>query len=159
MFLPNAPYAFTGLLHLVFKIRKQPYLSVWAVSLIVIPEYILYIGTGLQVYTISLMMLGRWLTQRGLATWRVPTTVALHALCAVGVFLGRCVRLNSWDALRDPSHVWEETVDAFSSQSSFVFMVVTFVVLIVLFQLLQLLNQCVYDSRMAGRRTQFLTVR
>jgi uncharacterized membrane protein len=149
LFLPNAPYAFTDLLHLVFKIRKQPYLPVWAVALIVIPEYILYIGAGLQVYTISLMMMSRWLTQRGLAAWRLPITFLMHALCAIGIFLGRSLRLNSWDALRDPSRVWEETIDAFDTPAFLSFAAVTFVVLVVSYEILRFLNQCIYDSRLA----------
>src|SRR5579862_2165763 len=105
LFLPNAPYAFTDILHLVFKIRKQPYLPVWAVALIVIPEYILYIGAGLQSYTISLLLFKRYLTRHGLRRLFLPLELILHVLCAQGIFLGRSLRLNSWDMLRDPRQV------------------------------------------------------
>ncbi|HEV8059398.1 MAG TPA: DUF1361 domain-containing protein, partial [Gemmataceae bacterium] len=117
LFLPNAPYAFTDVLHLVFKIRKQPYLPVWAVALIVIPEYILYIGAGLQSYTISLLLLRRYLTKHGLGRLFHAFELMLHVLCAQGIFLGRRLRLNSWDVFRDPGRVLDESLDAFNVDS------------------------------------------
>jgi uncharacterized membrane protein len=143
LFLPNAPYAFTDILHLVFKIRKLPYLPVWAIALIVIPEYILYIGAGLQSYTISLLLIRRYLTRRGLARLFLPIELCLHFLSALGIFLGRRLRLNSWDMLRDPGRVLDETLDAFDMQGTLTFIVVVFFVLLILYRILALLDECI----------------
>jgi uncharacterized membrane protein len=143
LFLPNAPYAFTDILHLVFKIRKLPYLPVWAIALIVIPEYILYIGAGLQSYTISLMLLRRYLTRRGQGRLFLPMELSLHALSALGIFLGRRLRLNSWDMLRDPGRVLDDTLDAFDVQGTTTFVVVVFFVLLIIYRILAALNECI----------------
>jgi uncharacterized membrane protein len=146
LFLPNAPYALTDVLHLVFKIRKQPYLPVWAVSLIVIPEYILYIGAGLQAYTISLLLIRRYLRRHGLSRLFVPVELCLHALCAQGIFLGRRLRLNSWDMLRDPGKVLDDSFEAFDVQNWLTFVVVMFFVLLISFRILAFLNLCILES-------------
>ena len=153
LFLPNAPYAFTDILHLVFKIRKLPYLPIWAVALVVIPEYILYIGAGLQSYTISLLLIRRYLARHGLARLFLPIELCLHFLSALGIFLGRRLRLNSWDMLRDPSRVFDETLDAFDVQSTATFIVVVFFVLLTLYRILAFLDECIvigWTQRRAG---------
>ncbi len=144
LFLPNAPYAFTDVLHLVFKIRKQPYLPVWAVALIVIPEYILYIGAGLQSYTFSLLLLRRYLRKHGLGRFFHALEFALHVLCAQGIFLGRRLRLNSWDVFRDPSRVFDESLDAFHVNSWLAFVLVMSLVLFVSFRILAFLDGCIF---------------
>jgi uncharacterized membrane protein len=145
LFLPNAPYAFTDILHMVFKIRKVPYIPVWAVALIVIPEYLLYIGAGLQSYTISLLLLKRYLRRRGQHHWFVPAEMSLHFLSALGIYLGRRLRLNSWDMFRDPRDVVNQTLDAFQTTDFLTFVVVMFFVLVVLFRLLAFLDVCILE--------------
>jgi uncharacterized membrane protein len=146
LFLPNAPYAFTDILHMVFKIRKQPYLPVWAVALIVVPEYILYIGAGLQSYTISLLLFKRYLRRHGLYRLFSPAELCLHMLSAQGIFLGRRLRLNSWDMLRNPGEVLDQAVESFSTQGYLSFVVVTFFVLLVLYRILAFLDVCMLEA-------------
>jgi uncharacterized membrane protein len=105
LFLPNAPYALTDLLHLVRKARQLPPLPEWAVVVFTIPEYVLYVAAGLLSYTFSLRLLGDFLRRRGKGRWVWPAEAVLHLLCAVGVYLGRVARLNSWDVLADPAAV------------------------------------------------------
>ena len=38
LFLPNAAYPVTDILHFVLKVRQRPYLPTWAVGLIVVPD-------------------------------------------------------------------------------------------------------------------------
>ena len=146
LFLPNAPYAFTDILHMVFKIRKEPYLPVWTIALIVVPEYILYIGAGLQSYTISLLLLKRYMRRHGLYRLFLPAELCLHMLSSVGIYLGRRLRLNSWDMLRTPGQVVDQTLDAFSTQDFLVFVVVTFFVLLILYRILAFLDVCILEA-------------
>ena len=148
LFLPNAPYAFTDILHLVFKIRKEPYLPVWAIALIVIPEYILYIGVGLQSYTISLLLIKRYLRRHGFTRNFLPVELCLHVLCAQGIFLGRRLRLNSWDMLRNPGHVLDETFQAFDAGGWFAFVTAMFFVLLISYRILAFLDICIIERRL-----------
>jgi uncharacterized membrane protein len=158
LFLPNAPYAFTDILHMVFKIRKQPYLPVWAVALIVVPEYLLYIGAGLQSYTVSVLLFKRYLRRHGLHRLSPVAELILHALSAQGIFLGRRLRLNSWDMLRNPGDVVDATLDAFSTHDYLTFVVVTFFVLLILYRLLAFLDVCILEAYRVRRSRPDLQV-
>ena len=83
----------------------------------------------------------------------LPVELCLHFLSALGIFLGRRLRLNSWDMLRNPGIVVHETIDAFDLQGTLVFVVVVFFVLLILFRILALLDECVLMAwRQRGNR-------
>jgi uncharacterized membrane protein len=128
LFLPNAAYPLTDFLHFVLKVRQRPYLPAWAVGLFVVPEYVLYIGSSFLAYTLSLQYLGTYLRRAGKPGWVRPAEALLHALCAVGIYLGRALRLNSWDALTHPGTVVEASAGAFDRAKSALFVVGTAIV-------------------------------
>jgi uncharacterized membrane protein len=68
-------------------------------------QYGLLIAMGLVFYGGCLAVLRRRLLADGLARWRWPAEIGLHAVCSVGIFLGRFFRLNSWDLVLRPSSV------------------------------------------------------
>ena len=99
LFLPNAPYVVTDLVHLRGDV--EPARSDMAVVTGVLPVYVAFIAAGFAP-TRFVREVGRWMEARGLAGWRPPAEVAPHAVCAVGVVLGRVARLNSWEPVTDP---------------------------------------------------------
>ncbi|MFI6866299.1 DUF1361 domain-containing protein [Nocardia sp. NPDC050406] len=107
LFLPNAPYVVTDLVHLRDDIR-------WAgegpVVTAVLPVYAAFIASGFLAYYLVLREMGRFLERSGLGSWRTPVTLAVHFLCAIGVFLGRWVRLNSWEPVVEPRGTLERMV-------------------------------------------------
>jgi uncharacterized membrane protein len=103
-FLPNAPYVLTDVIHLVDDARTTS--SDTVVSLALIPQYAAFFLVGFEAYVLSLMLVGRYLRATGHGRWVLPTEIALHALCAVGIHLGRFERLNSWDAVARPDLLW-----------------------------------------------------
>jgi len=54
--------------------------------------------------------LERYLGPQMRAQWIAAIILMLHALCAVALYLGRFVRLNSWDIVLDPGGLaaWPE---------------------------------------------------
>ncbi|WP_282780287.1 MULTISPECIES: DUF1361 domain-containing protein [unclassified Nocardia] len=104
LFLPNAPYVVTDLVHLRDDIR-------WAgdgpVVTTVLPVYAAFIASGFVAYYLVLGEMNRFLDRSGLGAWRTPVTLLTHLLCAVGVFLGRWVRLNSWEPVVQPRDTFE----------------------------------------------------
>ncbi|MEM6251830.1 MAG: DUF1361 domain-containing protein [Cyanobacteria bacterium P01_D01_bin.156] len=129
-FLPNAPYVLTDIIHLVNDIRNGS--SVWAVALILVPQYVLFIGFGAVAYTISLVNLGRYLGREGKSRWIIPTELTIHALTALGIYLGRFLRFNSWDLVTRPNAVMGDALSLLMAKWPLAIMVGTFVILAVL---------------------------
>ncbi|MEY2422591.1 MAG: hypothetical protein QOI95_2658 [Acidimicrobiaceae bacterium] len=101
-FLPNAPYVLTDVIHLSTQIR-QATTDLQVTGLVV--QYCVLMATGLAFYGGCLAVLRRRLLVDGLARWRWPVEIGLHAVCSVGIFLGRVLRLNSWDLVVRPGAV------------------------------------------------------
>jgi len=94
LFFPNAPYIFTDLVHVLGRWRQ----SFWVELMLIL----LCAMTGFLAGFLSLQVM------HGLATrlwgraagWLFVATVS--ALAGFGVYLGRFVRLNSWDVVTSP---------------------------------------------------------
>ncbi len=95
-FLPNAPYILTDIIHFIDEVRQYAQ-SIWVITLVLIPLYVFFIFAGFEAYVVSLINLGYYLNQRGLRRYVLASELAIHALSAVGVYLGRFLRFNSWD--------------------------------------------------------------
>ena len=100
LFLPNAPYVVTDLVHLSGDMERAPANSVVLVG--VLPGYALFITAGILFYVLAIEMVLRELRRHRPGLSRVPVELGLHAICSVGVILGRITRLNSWDTVADP---------------------------------------------------------
>lgn len=98
--LPNAPYVLTDAIHLAQDVTRihRPSVLLFAV----LPLYAVFFAAGFACYVVALLRVSRYLRAEGRGSWAIPVEVALDALAAVGVFLGRFDRLNSWDMLARP---------------------------------------------------------
>ena len=94
-FLPNAPYVLTDTIHLIEDIRQN--YSIWTITLVLIPLYVLFIFLGFEAYVLSLLNLDHYFQQQGFIRLIMPAELFLHSLSAIGVYLGRFLRFNSWD--------------------------------------------------------------
>lgn len=98
IFFPNAPYILTDFQHLANKWHDLP---VWYDVMMLI----WFAFTGLLLGIVSLFLMqeivrrefGRW------AGWAFVAGVA--GLSSAGVYVGRFLRWNSWDILRDPTGI------------------------------------------------------
>jgi uncharacterized membrane protein len=107
LFLPNAPYVVTDLVHLGDDIDRAPANSVVLVG--VLPTYALFIGIGFLCYLLALEMVLREVRRHRPTAPRWLVDLSVHALCAVGVILGRITRLNSWDTVANPRWTIQRT--------------------------------------------------
>lgn len=94
LFLPNAPYLITDLIHLKYR----PPLPVWYDMLMLY----CFAWTGLMLGFFSLLY-----TRDFWARHISPNTVGLFvfsslALCSFGIYIGRFQRWNSWDLITNP---------------------------------------------------------
>ena len=108
LFLPNAPYVVTDLVHLRGDVVHAD--SDLAVVTGVLPAYGAFIAAGFVAYAVVIGEAGRYLEAAGLGRWGPLAELALHAVCAVGVVLGRVARLNSWEPVTQPYGTFERIV-------------------------------------------------
>lgn len=129
-FLPNAPYLLTDIIHLIDDIRTIQ--SVWMITLILIPLYLLVILAGLEAYVISLINLGYYLHRIGKSQWILGVELITHALCAIGIYWGRFLRFNSWDFITQPDALLTKGVEELLGKQPLVIIGITFVILLAL---------------------------
>jgi uncharacterized membrane protein len=93
----------TDAIHLLGDVRRLQHPSALVFGLL--PLYALFFVAGFACYVASLGQLRRYLRAKELTRLVLPAEAGLHLLCAVGLFLGRFDRLNSWDVLARPHAV------------------------------------------------------
>ena len=134
-FLPNAPYLLTDIIHLIQDIRAIN--SVWMITLILIPQYLLVILAGFEAYVLSIINLGYYLQRQGLGKYILAVELTLHGLSAVGIFLGRFLRFNSWDLITQPDALLTSVVDDLVGKWPLLVMFITFGVVTLLYWLMK----------------------
>jgi uncharacterized membrane protein len=126
-FLPNAPYVLTDVIHLIEDIRQIN--SVWMIALVVIPIYLVFILAGFEAYVLSLINLGYYLNRIGQSKWILGAETITHALSAVGIYLGRFLRFNTWDFITQPDALATSVVEDVVGKRPLVIIAITFVVI------------------------------
>jgi uncharacterized membrane protein len=96
LFLPNAPYLVTDFIYVGGAHRVYDALLVGS-----------FATTGLALGFVSLLLVQNVVTQARGA--RLGWAVAFGALfsASIGVYLGRVLRFNSWDAIQQPHRIWD----------------------------------------------------
>ncbi len=94
IFLPNAPYIFTELIHLFTRFFPHFWPDLIVVLLIAFTGFLLGF---LSLYLMQSVVAERWGRAAG---WIF--TIGATALCSCGIYLGRFLRWNSWDVLVHP---------------------------------------------------------
>ena len=132
-FLPNAPYLLTDIIHLIEAIRAN--YSIWITTLIFIPLHLLAILAGWEAYVVSLINQSHYLKKHGAGKYVFLSELLTHALCAVGIFLGRFRRFNSWDFVTKPDVLFVSTISDLTAKKPLLVIAITFVVLSILYWL------------------------
>lgn len=94
LFLPNAPYILTDFIHLG-RVGGAP---LWFDAALIGT----FAATGLVLGLVSLLVVHRVVEARGGRVLGWVVAVGSIVLSAIGIYLGRFVRVNSWDVLTDP---------------------------------------------------------
>lgn len=134
-FLPNAPYLLTDIIHLIRAVRTG--YSVWIIVVIFIPLHLFAILSGFEAYVVSLINQGHYLKRQGAGKFVVWAELITHALCAIGVYLGRFRRFNSWDLVTDPSNILLSTANDLTAKRPLLVIAITFVVIMVFYWLMK----------------------
>lgn len=109
LFLPNAPYVVTDLVHLEADIGRAPDNAVVLAG--VLPTYALFILAGYLCYVLAIEMVLREVRRHRPHIKRIVVDLTVNAVCSVGIILGRITRLNSWDTVANPRWAISSTLD------------------------------------------------
>lgn len=113
MFLPNAPYIFTDIIHLYsasFKIPSNIHLYFVAV------QYIVFLLAGGILFVLSYKNFEGFIVNK----YKLNTfffRLGSFILISIGIYLGRFGRLNSWDIVFDPLLVLQSLASLFTLHS------------------------------------------
>lgn len=140
-FLPNAPYVLTDIIHLIRQIRQGA--AIWIITFVLLPQYFLFMLIGTEAYVLSLINLRRYLAKQGYRRWTTVAELSLHALCALGIYLGRFPRFNSWDVLTRPHGLLTYMLNEFTQPKPLAIVLLTFAGISVLYGLLKPLTLAV----------------
>ena len=136
-FLPNAPYILTDSIHIIELGQNYPS---WAIILILIPQYVLFITVGFEAYVVSLTKLDNYLVDLIAKKYSIFVRAIAHGLCGIGIYIGRFERFNSWDLVTEPKKVIFKTwLDLwnFGSLSS---MAIAFIIIWLLAEFVKIVN-------------------
>ncbi|MBC8755999.1 DUF1361 domain-containing protein [Kordia sp. YSTF-M3] len=107
LFLPNAPYLITDLMHLRHSLSSLPWLDPFMLFAFAWNGLVLGLLSMHQVY---LILTEKW--NRTIAKRILFITVFL---CGFGIYLGRFQRWNSWELFSDPIILLKDCVDSISN--------------------------------------------
>lgn len=142
LFLPNAPYILTDIIHFVSDVRL-PNVTDNGIIFILIPQYTVFLLLGFQCYVISLMRLTDYLARYKFKKISIPLELMLHFLCAIGVYWGRFNRLNSWDIFTQPKLVILDGLANFLNPDFYIGTFLFFIVFTFLYYICKLINQAI----------------
>ena len=137
-FLPNAPYILTDSIHII-ELSQNSYPH-WAIVLVLIPQYIVFITVGFEAYVIALTRLDNYLVDLA-DKYLISINAIAHSLCVIGIYLGRFERFNSWDLVTEPRKVLLTTRSDLSNSGSLFSMAIALVIIWLLSELVKIVNQ------------------
>jgi len=100
LFFPNAPYIITDLLHL----HSRHPIPFWYDMMLIVS----FAWTGLMLGLISLHEVRIFIKKMYSEKVSWIFTIGSTMLCGFGVYLGRCLRWNSWDILTKPDLLFQD---------------------------------------------------
>ncbi|MEM8676751.1 MAG: DUF1361 domain-containing protein [Cyanobacteria bacterium P01_G01_bin.67] len=137
-FLPNAPYILTDSIHLI-ELSQKSYPQ-WAIILVLIPQYTLFIMAGFEAYVISLIRLDNYLANLIPQQYLIAVNAITHSLCVVGIYIGRFERFNSWDFVTKPVSVLLTTTQDLLDLEKLLSMAIAFLLIWLLSEFTKLVN-------------------
>ena len=137
-FLPNAPYILTDIIHYIWLIQKRIPDSI--IIFAVTPQYLIFLIGGFQAYVMSLLNLEFYLTKIGQEKSIFAVQILIHFLSAIGIYLGRFLRFNSWDFVTQPDELAETLAQDLSHKQPVLAIAITFIILLGLYWITKQIN-------------------
>ncbi|HEY9845109.1 MAG TPA: DUF1361 domain-containing protein, partial [Candidatus Caenarcaniphilales bacterium] len=123
----------------------------WLITLVLIPQYLLFIFSGFEAYVISLINLGHYLNRHNGGKFILWAELLIHGLSAVGIYLGRFLRFNSWDLVTQLDTLAGTVVDEVVGKRPLAVIVITFFVITGLYWLMKQVTLAIASYLKAAR--------
>ncbi len=133
IFLPNAPYILTDIVHFYDAVRSIE--SAWGITLVIVPIYVAFIGLGWFSYVFSLLNIDKYLAKNQLDRYTNIAELSLHLLCAIGIYIGRFLRFNSWSLITAPREFLRVLPEELIGKFPIVVILLTFAIIMVLYSI------------------------
>jgi uncharacterized membrane protein len=145
--LPNAPYILTDIIHFYDAVRAIN--SAWTITLVIVPTYILFIGIGWFAYVFSLVNIRQYMGRNQLGAYITITEFSLHLLCAIGIYIGRFIRFNSWSLVTEPKQFLQVLPGELLGKFPLLVILLTFLIITILYAIFKPLiqNSSMYIDR------------
>jgi uncharacterized membrane protein len=145
--LPNAPYILTDVTHFYAAVRSVN--SALSITLVILPIYILFIGIGWFAYVFSLINIDRYLDKYQLGRYTNTIELIIHLLCAIGIYIGRFIRFNSWSLVTEPKQFLSVLPGELIGKFPLVVILLTFLIILILFKISKPIvkNSAIYLDR------------
>lgn len=105
LFFPNAPYILTDLFHL----RLKSSMPIWFDLVLILS----FAWVGLMFGYLSLWDIEKIISQKIGARFMPVISICLLFLGSFGIYVGRYLRWNSWDIIREPFQLFYDIGDRF----------------------------------------------
>jgi uncharacterized membrane protein len=103
--------------------------SVWVLTFAVLPQYLLFMFLGFEAYTLSLIYMSDYIKRQNWGKFIWQTELIVHALSALGIFLGRFRRFNSWHLVTNPDMVVTGVMNDLTAKGPLLVIIVTFIII------------------------------
>jgi uncharacterized membrane protein len=151
LFFPNAPYIFTDLIHLTTRFHQHFWVDLTLILICALTGLVLGFLSLYLMQTVVARIFGR------IASWVFVAAVA--GLSSFGVYLGRFVRVNSWDILTRPGKLYhginDWVSDPFAHSTSFAFPILFATFLFIAYVMLYALTHLPQVNQLAIRDQPF----
>lgn len=107
LFLPNSAYTLTDIIHYIAAIQS-PDISLLQLIFLYTPFYILYMLFCFECYVLSVQWSFQYIKAQQWQTLSKLYLPVILFLTAIGVYLGRFQRLESYDIVRNPLIVFKD---------------------------------------------------
>jgi len=143
LFLPNSAYTLTDIIH-YFAAAKSPDVTPMQFWLVFTPLYLVYFVVNFEFYVIAINW-GRQYFQGRLTNFKLNLiTIGLQALVALGVYLGRFQRLESYDIVNKPMIIFQDIYQDLTSAKSLAIIFGLFLFYLVFYGVFSYLNTLIH---------------
>ena len=139
LFLPNAPYTLTDIIHFVYDARS-PEISTNGLIFILIPQYLLFFLIGFQCHVLSILKLIQYLSWIKLIKNTTWIEISMNFICAIAVYWGRVNRLNSWDVVTQPLYLISNVISNLKNPNFFLGTIIFFTIFTSLYYFVKWIN-------------------
>jgi uncharacterized membrane protein len=145
--LPNAPYILTDIIHFYDAVRALG--SVWEITLVIVPTYIIFIGIGCFSYVFSLVNIRQYLNHHQLDRYSTIAEFSLHLISAIGIYIGRFIRFNSWSLVTEPKQFLQVLPGELIGKFPLIVILLTFLIITILYAICKpmIQNSSIYIDR------------